>query len=104
MSCQCQCTNTLDFCDQDVCGEIDFDVLAQVEGDHTLKLDYLQTKITLTQSFQVEEKIIFPVTSLNENFQYTGELYDPNGVKIVISKNGVEYDCIKFNTVVNVSL
>lgn len=100
MNCSCCCTNILDFCRQGVCGEgVDFDILAQVAGDHKLVIDFLGIQITVLAYFEVDEKIIFPVDELNENYQYTGEIYDPAGAKILIRKNDIDYDCVKFKTV-----
>lgn len=97
----CCCTNTLDFCKQPVCDSVDFDILAQVAGNHTMKTDYLGMEITVNASFDVGDKIIFPLTDLNEGYQFTAELFDPVGTKILISKEGVNYDCFKFQTVIN---
>lgn len=104
MNCKCCCINTLDFCDQDVCTEIDFDITAQATGTHTLTTDFLGRKITITKAFDAGDKIIFPVDGLNENFQYTAQLYDPTGTQILIRKNDVDYDCFKFKTVINATI
>lgn len=105
MSCSCCCTNTLNFCKQDICGgEIDFDILAQKDGIHKLVLDYLNSSLTIEKLLAVGERIVFPIDSLNEGFEYTAELYDPDGVKIVIRKDDIDYDCVKFNTSLTVPL
>jgi hypothetical protein len=104
MSCPCNCTNTLDFCNQPVCGTINFDVKTQMEGAYTMVIDYLDRQITLTETIETDQDIVFDISVLNENYQFTAELYDPLGAKILIRKDDIEYDCVKFKTVVNVSL
>ena len=104
MSCNCCCTNTLNFCEQNVCGEIDFDIKAQISGVHNLVTYYLGMKLTISETFSVDDNIIFPLDKLNENFQYTVQLYDPNGAKIIIRKDNIDYDCFKFMTVINFTL
>jgi hypothetical protein len=105
MNCSCCCTNVLDFCSQDICeGEINFDIKAQVEGVHKLVVDYLAGQITVLADLDVDDNIIFPIDFLSENYQYTGEIFDPTGTKVIIRKNDVDYDCIKFKTVINVTV
>lgn len=103
MNCNCCCTHTLDFCEQDVCDLIDFDITAQVTGIHKLITFFLGRMITIQEQFDAGDKIKFPLDGLNENFQYTAELFDPAGTKILIRKNDVDYDCFKFKTVINVA-
>lgn len=102
-NCGCCCKNTLNFCDQDVCGSgIDFDITAQMSGEHILHLTFLGViSFKIAKTFGAGDEIIFPIDTLNEDYQYTSELFDPNGDKIVISKNGIDYDCFRFKTVIN---
>lgn len=101
----CCCTNTLDFCKQDICSSgIDFDILAQKTGIHKLVVDYLGITETISASITEGDHIIFPVDSLSETYQYTAEMYDPDGVKIIIRKDDIDYDCFKFTTSVNIAL
>jgi hypothetical protein len=44
--------------------------------------------------------MIFPIDELNENYEYTVELFDPNGDRIIIQKDEVNYDCFRFKTVI----
>lgn len=104
MSCPCKCENFLDYCEQDVCGEIDFDVLVQTAGIHKLILDYLGNQLTLSSDLGSGDKIVFDISNLNENFQYTGEIYDPSGARVVITKDSVEYDCVRFKTQINIAV
>lgn len=104
MSCNCCCVKTLKLCSVPVCGDLDFGITAQVEGVHKLSLDFLGIQMIINKEFDIGEEIIFPMTSLNENFTYYGKLSDPDGKEIVISKGGIEYDCVKFETSISVVL
>lgn len=104
MSCNCCCTKTLYFCKQDICGEIDFDIKALVPGEHQLVTYFLNNRVTIKAEFEVGDEIVFPLDGLNENYQYTVELYDPNGSRINIRKDDIDYDCFKFQTVINVAV
>lgn len=106
----CCCLKTLNLCNVPVCGSliINQHATALESGaesgtlnDYDLVLDYLQTQITLTEEQTEGENIHFDISMLNENFEYTGKIYDSNGDPIMI---GVFYDCIKFKTVMNVLL
>lgn len=103
MSCNCCCANVLDFCKQDICDEIDFDILALLQGEHKMVTYFLGIKTTISQTFEVGDKIVFPLENLNENFMYTAELYDPEGNRIVIKKDEISYDCFKFRTTINIA-
>jgi hypothetical protein len=103
-NCSCCCTNTLNFCEQDICGELNLDIKSQVAGMHKLITHFLGKKVTLSKEFDVDEEISFSLDGLNENYEYTAELYDPDGTKILIKKDNVDYDCFKFKTVINVAV
>lgn len=98
MSCPCVCSKVLDYCNQNVCDSVDFDIEANVGGEHKLITDFLGVEVELSETFQIGDRIIFPITGLNESYQFTCELYDPNGSQITINKDGVQYDCFKFQT------
>lgn len=98
MSCPCVCTKVLDYCSQNVCDSIDFGVEATVSGVHKLITDFLGIEIELDQTFEIGDKIIFQIDSLNESYQYTSELFNPDGAQITINKDGIQYDCFKFRT------
>jgi hypothetical protein len=103
-NCGCCCTNTLNFCAQNVCGDIDFDVKAQATGTHKMVTGFMGMQIIIENEITAGDNIAFPIDSLNENFQYTVELFDPNGSKILIRKNDIDYDCFKFKTYINVTI
>ena len=73
------------------------------ENEYQLVIDFLQTQITLTEAQIEGENIQFDISALNENFEYTGKIYDANGDLVTITIGEDEFDCIKFKTVVNVS-
>lgn len=97
----CCCDKILFFCKQKSCGEIDFDVKAQLEGVHKLVTTFIGVEITIEKSFLPDDKIIFPLDQLNENYTYTCQLFDPEGNKILIRKDDVDYDCFVFETVIS---
>ena len=73
------------------------------ENEYQLVIDFLQTQITLTEAQIEGENIQFDISALNENFEYTGKIYDANGDLVIITIGEDEFDCVKFKTVVNVS-
>lgn len=106
---QCCCVKTLNLCNVPVCGVLELDKVAGgaesgVGNNYTLVIDFLGTQITLSQEQTEGENIRFAVLSLNENFQYTGQVFDSTGELVKITVDTVEYDCIKFKTVMNVSI
>lgn len=109
----CCCLNILNLCDKPVCGVLTLDVAAgglpsgAESGDlnnYTLVLDYLAITITLTEEQTEGENIHFDISGLNENFQYTGQVFDSSGNVVSTTVDEVVYDCIKFKTVVNVAV
>jgi hypothetical protein len=105
----CCCTRILNLCSVAVCGSIEFDVLATapsesgVENIYTIVLDFMGIQITISELQVPGVPVSFVVSMLNENYQYTGKIYDAEGNNVTIEKDGVEYDCIKFKTVMNVT-
>jgi len=101
----CCCTSTLKYCDQNICGDgVDFNVQAQIPGVFQMVASFLNTQILIEQEFAQDEEIIFPIDKLNENYEYTVELFDPNGDRIIIQKDDINYDCFKFRTVIQMPL
>jgi hypothetical protein len=72
-------------------------------GVHKLKVPVLGMMMELQQEFIFDEQIIFDAGDMMENFEYTAELYDPLGDKILIRKGGVDYDCFRFRAVIGVT-
>ena len=94
----CRCQKILPLCNVSVCDVIDFGIQAQKEGEHRLVLSYLGIEFTKLASFGVGQQIIFPASGLNENYTYTGTLFEPDGNQIVIQSGEIEYDCFSFQT------
>jgi hypothetical protein len=92
-----------------VCGYLEIEKAAEgvsgsgEENEYQLVIDFLQTQITLTEAQIEGENIQFDISALNENFEYTGKIYDANGDLVTITIGEDEFDCVKFKTVVNVS-
>ena len=92
-----------------VCGYLEIEKVAEgvsgsgEENNYQLVIDFLQTQITLTEAQIEGENIQFDISALNENFEYTGKIYDANGDLVTITIGEDEFDCIKFKTVVNIN-
>lgn len=79
----------------DPCGEIEFAAEASVSGEFTLKVGYLGNIVTVTAEQTMGEPITFPLEGLNENFTFTGKVYNPEGVAVALVE---ETTCIQFAT------
>jgi hypothetical protein len=104
----CCCLKTLHLCDVPVCGVLELNVVAiaaesPASTDYSLVLNFLNTTITLIQEQTPGENVKFDVSMLNENYQYTGQVFDPSGEIVNVESGGESYDCIKFKTVLNVA-
>lgn len=101
----CCCIRVLNLCKVPVCGTLEINQATEsgASGLYTLLLDYLQTTITLTGEQAEGENISFDIRKLNESYEYTGQIFDSEGNKISITVDDVEYDCIKFRTIMQIS-
>lgn len=104
----CCCTRVLNLCNVAVCGTLEIQQAATAPESgssniYSLVLDYLQTTITLTNEQIEGENIVFDVSNLNENYQYTGQIFDASGNPVSVTKDAVEYDCIKFKTIMAIN-
>jgi hypothetical protein len=104
----CCCLKTLHLCDVPVCGVLELNVVAiaaesPASTDYSLVLNFLNTTITLIQEQTPGDNVKFDVSMLNENYQYTGQLFDPSGEIVNIEDSPDSYDCIRFKTVMNVA-
>jgi hypothetical protein len=82
---------------------LDIGITAQIPGVFKFILDFLGTTVILSEELEVDDPVSFDVTGLNENMTFTGKVYQPNDKQIIISKDGVNYDCIKFKTAISVA-
>lgn len=103
----CCCTRILNICNVPVCGILELKQPATaesgIENIYTLLLDFLETTVTVVNDQTEGENIKFDITSLNENFQYTGQIFDALGNLVTLISDGVEYDCLKFKTIVSLN-
>lgn len=104
----CCCNNILNLCAKPVCGELEILAPAIVPPSgaaniYTLVLDYLETTVSIVQDQVPGENIRFDISKLNENFQYTGQIFDSEGNLALIGDSPNTYDCIKFKTIINIS-
>lgn len=101
----CCCLKTLNLCKKPVCGNLVINQASALNGNYTLLLDYLETSISVVTYQTAGEDIFFNLSDLNENFQYTGQIFDSSGNLVTIEDSPDSYDCIKFKTglVINAS-
>lgn len=102
----CCCVKILNLCKVRVCGVLELaqsatEAESGVENAYSLVLDFLDTTVTIVNKQQAGENIVFDVSDLNENYEYTGQVFDSAGQPVMISYNSAQYDCIKFKTVIN---
>lgn len=109
----CCCIKTLNLCITPVCGSLVIEKAAEglpsgaesgALNEYQLKLDFLNTQITLTEEQTEGQNIHFDVSMLNETFEYIGKIYDSEGTEVTITIGEDVFDCIKFKTVMNISL
>lgn len=100
----CCCTRVLNLCNQNVCGDVEFEATAEIPGVYKMVVQFLNMSFAIEVEFAQDEILIFPLGELNENYEYTVELFDPNGDKVTITKDAVEYDCFKFRTIIQKTL
>lgn len=104
----CCCTRILNLCNVAVCGTLEIKQAATApesgaSNTYLLVLDFLETTITLSNE-QIEGlNIVFDVSNLNENFQYRGQIFDSAGNQVSILYDEIEYDCIKFKTIMAIN-
>lgn len=102
----CCCIKILNLCNKPVCGSLEIAQAAQaadgVANNYTLLLDYLETAISLVQQQTEGANIIFNINSLNESFQYTGQIFDSAGDTVSVTVDDEIYDCIKFKTIMQI--
>lgn len=93
-------------CNQNICGDgVEFTLTAEMPGVYKLVTSFLNIKIVIEQEFELDDQLIFPIDKLNENYEYTVEIYDPLGDKVTMAGSGEpEYDCFKFRTVIQRTL
>lgn len=99
----CCCVNTLNLCNVSICGRLELDKVATEESPngltYKLVVDYLGTQITIEEDQAEGENISFDISKLNENYQYTGQVFDGAGNQVSFESGDEVFDCIKFKTV-----
>jgi hypothetical protein len=101
MSCCNCCTNTLNLGCFAPCGlNIDFSggEFGNIAGDWTIEYEFGRRSGSITNTLAEKEAVNFTFTELNENYTYTATITDPNGDKYTRNVDGIEYDCFKFKT------
>jgi hypothetical protein len=99
----CCCENILDIGCFNPCGALKFESLAATTGEYTLEVEFLDTKQAIKATIDAGNQIEFNLDGLNENFDFTARLFAPDGTKLTITVGSIDYDCIKFKTVIGQS-
>lgn len=97
----CCCVRVYDFCAKDVCkegGVVFAPIVAAETGSYKLVVDFLGTNYEVVKDQTLGEAISFPLSDLNEFFEYTGRIFDPSGNQVQFTINEVVFDCVKFKT------
>lgn len=76
---------------------VDLHSPAPAAGEYILHLQYLNTSLSFSKSFQQGEQMIFDLSSLNEDYCYTFHV-TKNGVKIFVNNGAKSYDNFTFCT------
>lgn len=86
-----------------VCDILTVEQAPEADEKYALVIDFLNTTITIkSDQYAANPSFQFNITELNENFEYTGQIFREDGTLVEIVIDGVSYDCIKFKTKVNV--
>lgn len=98
----CCCVNKYPFCTMIACKDdgINFDpVTAPIDGEYKLQLHFLGGLLEISATFTAGDVLKFPSHALNERFEYEGNIFDPNGDKLLFSVGDDEtlFDCFEFN-------
>ena len=96
----CCCTKILELCKVNSCGDINTGILALATGTHKLIVDFLNVQLEVKADIVEGDEIIFPATSLNETYKFTGSIFGPDGEQMVLTKDTINYDCISFETAI----
>lgn len=96
----CCCTKILELCKVNSCGDINTGILATDTGIHKLVVDFLNVQLQVDAEINIGDEIIFPASTLNESYKFTGYIIGPDGEKMTLTKDAVDYDCLSFETVI----
>lgn len=72
-----------------------------VAGDWLIQYEFGRRSGSETVTLTDAEPIVFTFAELNENYTFTATITDPNGDTYTQTVDGIEYDCFKFKTRVN---
>lgn len=101
----CCCIRTLNLCKVPVCGTLEINQATEsgADGLYSLLLDFLETSVLITGEQTSGENILFDISNLNENYEYTGQIFNSAGEVVPIIEDEIEYNCIKFRTTMRIA-
>lgn len=74
------------------------------EGVFALHLNFNGIEVIVSQDVAAGDEIVFPLSSscINESYTYTAQIYDKDGNIVPLIYGETTYDCIKFQTIIQV--
>lgn len=96
----CCCTSILRLCDLILCDDQDLvlPIPIPADGEYTLQLEFLNEIMEKVATLSEGDNATFDKEDLNEQFTYTGQVKNADGVAISFTVDGKVYDCIEFTT------
>ena len=86
----CSCAPT-DLGCFDPCGTLATGIDATTSGVYTLKVGYFGSTVVIESEQTAWEEITFPLSGLNENFTFMGDIIDPDGEHVATVKFTTSY-------------
>lgn len=99
----CCCLSIRKLCKVGTCTNDLVDVLdtAKSDGIHKLVLEFLESQLVIEKEFITGDPLKFPTDDLNEQYTFLGKVIDPLGAQMTLVIEGIEYDCIEFETIIS---
>jgi hypothetical protein len=97
----CCCKKTYRYCPTvSVCEPVELNRLfaGLANGTYRFTYNFINAVNNVTIVKTDAEVTIEDGLTLNENFTYTGQLYNSSDVLVPLTVDGVAYDCVQFNT------
>jgi hypothetical protein len=73
-------------------------------GIFTMVFNFDGLEVSTSATFAVGDPIRFPFDSncMNESYTYTAQIYDSEGELLPLTYDEITYDCIKFQTIIQI--
>jgi hypothetical protein len=74
------------------CQNIDFGIVAVVDGIHTVQFFGSSGNVIMTKAFTTGQKLQFSLEFLNENMGYTAKIINPSGFNVLAGNDGFSFE------------